>query len=850
VALDATLTFLFTDIEGSTRRWELTSGMNDRVEEHFAVLRAAIAASGGQVFATMGDGVAAAFTSAEGAMHAAIAAQTALPSTGLPVRMGIHTGQAQKVGSDYRGRTLNRAARIGACAHGGQILVSETSAALLRAAASPVALTDLGIFHLRDLSQPERLWQLGAPGLGQEFPPIRVGSGVLAGLPMRRSTLVGREDDQAAVVRLVSDHPLVTLVGMGGVGKTRLAIASAAALAEEFDVVGFIDLSAIEASDGDTEMVAGAIPAIDDSQRTLLVVDNCEQVLDATSRVLDELLSTTHVHVLATSRERLDLEGEHLVHVRPLDLGTSAVELFRSRAADAGLELTGEDDAIVRDICDRADCMPLAIELAAARAPSLGLVGLRAALDDCLDVLRAPRRGPERHSAIVRTIEWSTRLLSDDERSLFEGMAAFGGGFELDAAHHVAASLGIPSDNVLGIVDSLVAQSLIEVDHSRGGARYRMLWLVRGHALDALDLAGERDHALATQAEWVAQICDLPPAEPCSARVEQAALRLERELDNWRQAVQWVLADPDRSGLIGPLCGPPAAHFLLGRHDLAELVAQLPERTEEPAHRYAALAAMATSSAGAGDAEMLQEVSDELARLEGGSPSGMATLIGWIACTWAGQIESGVDLCLAAVDDERISVDMRDLLLAIATVDRFSLTSCTDRREELADRCLAVAARTTVRTQRAACLLGAAWASLAADADRARDLVELTLDEIPFLPSYLRQTLPGNVSRLWSVVDPDRAAVDLASRIENMDPSQATFAELIPMVYAAALLDRVGHPTAELALNVLRSSTVGSYVEILGLTGEAGAQLPSDDRAALTEVAGDLHAALVGTVQS
>lgn len=851
---DATLTFLFTDIEGSTRRWEASAAMHDRVEEHFRVLRAAVGAAGGEVFATMGDGVAAAFGGAGAAAHAAVAAQLALRATGLPVRMGIHSGEAQRVGDDYRGRSLNRAARIAACAHGGQVLVSETAAALLRSVGSDLALADLGVHHLRDLSAPERLWQLVAPQLPTDFPPLRIGA--RSALPLRRSSLIGRDVDIETVARLVQEQQLVTLVGMGGVGKTRLAIAAAAAVEDRFDVVHFVDLSAIEDSIGAVDMVAAAVPEIDGARRSLIVVDNCEQVLAGVSSTLERLLRSSEVHVLATSRERLGLEGEHCAPVRPLDIATSAVELFRARVADAGVHLGSEDDETVRDICRRVDALPLAIELAAARVPSLGLHGVGAALEDRADVLRAPRRELGRHSTIVRTIEWSTRLLDGDSRRLFEWMSAFVGGFELDAVDHVARRMEIDGDRVLDIVDSLVAQSLLEVDHTLHGARYRMLWIVRSYAWSALAKSGEQGRAVAAQADWVATICDLPRDEPCSAAVERSALRLEREIDNWRQAVQAALGaeegraglqldDLARSALIGRLCGPPAPHFLLGRHDLADLVTQLPSRCVRGVDRHAAVCAAATSTAGAGDSSVLQEACRELHRLEEGPPTGLAALLGWIACTWAGQIERGVQLCLDAADDLRVSSDMRDLLLGIATVDRFSLTDSVDRRDELVDRCLVVASRTDVRTHRVACLLGAAWAYLGADDRRSRELCELVLDDLPFVPSFVRQTLPGNISRLLSVLDPPRAASDLAERIARVDPDGATFTDLIPVVHAAALLDRAGHPVARPALHALRSSRVGTYVELLGLSDSGGPAPPIDAASELADVLDDLHAALV-----
>ena len=275
---DATLTFLFTDIEGSTRRWEASSGMHDRVEEHFRVLREAIRSAGGEVFATMGDGVAAAF-GCGGSCCPVPRSQLSspCPSTGLPVRMGIHSGSALRAGADYRGRTLNRAARIAGCAHGGQVLVSETTAPLLRASGSDLGLADLGVHHLRDLSEPERLWQLVAPQLPGRFPPLRTGPG--SALPLRRSSLVGRADDierVAAAHRAASaghprrhgrrgqDPPGARRCG-GPRGQVRRWCGSSTCRRSNHR----------RAAAG---LVAAALPELDGSGRVLLVIDNCEQV--------------------------------------------------------------------------------------------------------------------------------------------------------------------------------------------------------------------------------------------------------------------------------------------------------------------------------------------------------------------------------------------------------------------------------------------------------------------------------------------------------------------------------------------------------------------------------------------
>ena len=234
----ATVTFLFTDIEGSTRRWEESPAMFDLVERHFAILRSEVDGAGGEVFTTLGDGVAAAFDSAEAAVGAAVGAQRQLRELGLDVRMGVHTGEAERVGGDYRGRPVNRAARIMAVGHGGQILLSEVTASLVRSGARGFEFVDLGVHRLRDLTEPERLWQVAAPGLPDRFPPVR---GIQTGstnLPGQRSPLVGRDVEVLHLTSTVLDQRLVTVTGVGGVGKTRLVVHTAAELTPRFDRVG------------------------------------------------------------------------------------------------------------------------------------------------------------------------------------------------------------------------------------------------------------------------------------------------------------------------------------------------------------------------------------------------------------------------------------------------------------------------------------------------------------------------------------------------------------------------------------------------------------------------------------
>ena len=295
------MTFLFTDIEGSTRQWEESPEMYERVERHFVALRAAVDDGGGEVFATMGDGIAAAFTSVDGAVLAAVTAQRQMSSIGLSVRMGIHTGEVERVGGDYRGRSVNRAARIMAVGHGGQILLSDVAAALARSGSARPTLADLGTHRLRDLTDPERVWQVVHPDLPRQFPPVRGLDTYSNNLPAQRSSLVGRDRDVQRVIALTRRHRVVTLTGVGGVGKTRLAVHAAAEMLSDFATVCFVELACVADPDDVGDAIAralGGVAAVDPlaaavaslaGERRLLVLDNCEHLIDSVASAIDVL---------------------------------------------------------------------------------------------------------------------------------------------------------------------------------------------------------------------------------------------------------------------------------------------------------------------------------------------------------------------------------------------------------------------------------------------------------------------------------------------------------------------------------------------------------------------------------
>jgi class 3 adenylate cyclase len=448
-----TVTFLFTDIEGSTRLWdEHADAMKDALARHDAILREAVESRGGSIVKTTGDGLHAAFATAEDGIGAAVAAQSALGveswgSTGpLRVRMSLHTGTAELRDGDYYGAAINRAARLMAIGHGGQVLLSTVTADLVGdVMRAGYALVDLGEHRLRDLSRPEHVFQLNAPGLPAEFPPLRSVDARPGNLPRQVTTFVGRETELALLTRALGERALVTLTGVGGVGKTRLALQAAGEMAGAFgDGEWLCELAPVTDSDAVWDTLAASLgvrpsPGRSMSEtlleylalkRLLLVLDNCEHLLLAAARVVDTIAQRCpHVVVLATSREGLGIAGEQMVAVPSLDLPaadasldalsrTDAVRLFVDRARDAksGFTLTEENSTAVAQLCRRLDGIPLALELAAARVRSLTPDDLVERLDQRFKLLtRGSRAALERHQTLRNTIDWSYDLLDAAE---------------------------------------------------------------------------------------------------------------------------------------------------------------------------------------------------------------------------------------------------------------------------------------------------------------------------------------------------------------------------------------------------------------------------------------------------
>jgi predicted ATPase/class 3 adenylate cyclase len=563
------VTFLFTDVEGSTRRWEADAdAMRKALAAHDEVLRSAIEAHGGFMFKHTGDGVCAAFASPRSAVDAAVAAQRALQ---LPVRMGIATGEAELRGADYFGAVLNRVARVMAAGHGGQILLVEPTASLI----SGVDLEDLGSRRLRDLPNPVEVFQVRAPGLGTDFPPLRVLDASPGNLRPQTTSFIGRESVVAEIQAAVRAHRLVTLTGVGGVGKTRVATEVAAHLADEFpDGVWFFELAAVAdpaavpdavaavlgVSQQPGKSVSESVAAALEGRMRLLVFDNCEHVLDAAADLAEAILTVSvTVKILTTSREGLGIADEQLWPVPSLDVGagidSAAVSLFvdraRSVAPRLSLENTEEAAAVV-EICRRLDGIPLAIELAASRMASMTPIEVHDRLNQRFRLLVGSRRGLARHQTLRHAVAWSYDHLDDAEKALLNRCSVFAGGFNLQSACAVAGFDDTDDLVVLDLLDSLVRKSLLVVDRSAGRTRFSMLETIRQFVEEQLVARGEATEVRTAHARYFAgREADILALWD-SPQQRDAYAWFTAELANLRTAFRWA-ADEGNLDVAAPM---------------------------------------------------------------------------------------------------------------------------------------------------------------------------------------------------------------------------------------------------------------------------------------------------------
>jgi predicted ATPase/class 3 adenylate cyclase len=592
-------TFVFTDVEGSTRLWERApEAMRPALERHDAILHRAITDAGGEVVKTTGDGLMAVFGAPASALTAAIAAQQAFHVERWPdacqirVRMGVHTGEAATRGGDFFGPAVNRAARVMAAGHGGQVLLSGATASLVAGTLpARTTLRDLGEHRLKDLERPERLYQLVHPDLAAEFPPLATLDRRPNNLPTQASAFVGRETELQGIRERLDDPKvrLLTLTGPGGTGKTRLALRAAADQIDRFTHgVFLVDLAAARDTDAVVALVARAVGLEDQSghspvdelrrrlrpQQLLLVLDNFEQVTVAAPTLVELLNDCPDLKLLVTSREALSVRGEHLFTVPPLSLpedarGASAadvsqfeaIQLFveRARAVKGDFHLTDDNAAAVLEICRRLDGLPLAIELATARIALFPPEALRERLGSRLKGLGGGARDlPARQQTLRATIDWSYQLLEPGEQRLLELLSIFAGS-GIEAVEAVAADLEPVTAGGFDVIDglsSLVNKSLIRQTTETGDARFGMLETIREFTTERL--AASPEYAAAAHEAHAAYFAALAAdawASATAGRADDPLASVARDLDNLRVAWRHGVQREDR-GRLAQLADP------------------------------------------------------------------------------------------------------------------------------------------------------------------------------------------------------------------------------------------------------------------------------------------------------
>ncbi|MGI8550466.1 MAG: ATP-binding protein, partial [Dehalococcoidia bacterium] len=630
-----TVTLLFTDIQDSTR---LTQSMGRRYPEvlaaHRALLRTAFWAHDGQEVDTQGDSFFVVFPRASQAVDAAVAAQRALAAHPWPedgtvrVRMGLHTGEPLQTGEGYTGIDVVRGARIAAAGHGGQILLSEATADLVQQGLPlGLSLRDLGVHRLKGLTQPERVFQIIIPGLPDDFPPLTSLCYRANNLPGQLTDCIGREREGAAIGELLRDDGvrLVTLTGPGGAGKTRLSLQAAADLLADFpDGVWFIPLAPISTPDLVVSAVAQTLGVRESGQtslmetlklalaerRTLVLLDNFEQVVEAAPLVATLLAGCPRLKVLVTSRVLLRLSGEHTFPVPPLDLPeasllppletlaqAAAVQLFieRARAVQPRFALTAENATAVVEICRRLDGLPLAIELAAARIRLLTAPELLSRLERRLPLLTGGGRdSPERQRTLRAALDWSFALLPEMQRQFLGQLSVFVGGWTLEAAEAVGRASGLGSrvsepehgtaatnpiaegrlespgpawgrstipvapdtrapipdaPGILDLLTDLIDHSLVHESQRDGETRFGLLETVREYAAERLAASGAERETYKRHASWFLEMTEQAWQQLRGPQATTWLARLDVDLDNLRAAIAWSLGDADNSGV-------------------------------------------------------------------------------------------------------------------------------------------------------------------------------------------------------------------------------------------------------------------------------------------------------------
>jgi len=802
------VTFLFTDVEGSTRRWEKDPDeMRLALAAHDEVLSQVIEAHGGWLFKHTGDGVCAAFASPKSAVDAAIAAQRKLE---LPVRMGIATGEAELRDGDYFGAVLNRAARVMAAGHGGQILVAESTAGLL----GGVDLVSLGPRRLRDLPTAVGVFQVRAAGLQADFPALRALDASPGNLRPATTSFIGRESELAEVEAVLRAHRLVTLTGVGGVGKTRLATKVAGQLTDEFpDGVWVFELAAVidpwavpdavAAVLGITQQpgksVSESVAAALEGRLRLLVFDNCEHVRDAATDLVETILAhSATVRILATSREGLGVADEQLWLVPSLDVGagtdSAAVSLFVERARSVAQRFSinqPDEAAAVVDICRRLDGIPLAIELAASRMASMTAIEVRDRLDHRFRLLVGSRRGLGRHQTLRHAVAWSYDHLDDAEKPLLERCSVFAGGFDLESA---CAVMGSDDDfATLDLLDALVRKSLLVADRSAGRTRFTMLETIRQFAEEQLVASGAAPDARTAHARYFAgREADIMSLWD-SPRQRDAYTWFNIELANLRTAFRWAAEhnDLDTAAAIAIYAG--FFGYLIANYEPIVWAEELIEPARNVGHpQLAALYVMASFCWMPGRIEKAVRYADEgQAVIASGShevPFAAQGLLGSAYLT-VGQPQRNVVWCRAQVACGRDthSFTRGSLVLALAVAGSF------DEAMTATNGLIDAAEATHNPFALLYALFACGMAFRDADPDRARNVLQrgLVIAHDSGNRAY-ESHIAVTLARLEAEYGPPLAALEYASQaIRTYHDSGNTSMMGTPLVVLATLFHRL-----------------------------------------------------------
>jgi predicted ATPase/class 3 adenylate cyclase/Tfp pilus assembly protein PilF len=662
---------LLTDIESSTPLLRRLGAAYDEVlATHHRLIREAVGRCGGVEVKTEGDAFIVVFVDPTDAIAAATVAQRALVAEAWPegvalrVRMGLHRGEARVVNDDYISLALHQAARVLAAANGSQILMSSRVADAVESLPPDTVLDDLGGFHVRDFDAVEHLHQVVHPDLPSDLPPPRVPSALVHNLVLARSPFVGMTNELAELTKLVEGARLTTIVGAGGIGKTRLSCEVGLAVAWRYPQgVWFVGLADMTDDVPLVSAVADALGVVDQRRSlvdviverlsvgpAVLILDNCEHLLAATADLLEHLLdSCPELTVLATSREPLGVPGEEVFRLTPLPVPREdqtlaelqlceSVSLFCQRGALArrGFALDETNRVAVAEICRRLDGIPLALELAAARLGAMSVADMAARLTDRFTLASAgPRRAPERQRTMRATLDWSHSLLDEDEQSLFRRLAVFGGGATLDAIEAVCVDQRLDADAIADLLGSLVDKSLVVLDEHGTTMRYRLLEPTRAYATDKLDATDETERLSAAHLRWCLVLAEEAEALLSGPDQASALAGLDDELANIRRALGWASAhDPAGALALGGALYDfwhTRGHHAEARGWIEPLLADAREHPSVPAARALRVVARAAQSRGDFDAARTG-YEDSLAMSRGlADKSGMARTLAALA---------------------------------------------------------------------------------------------------------------------------------------------------------------------------------------------------------------------------